>query len=81
MSNMDGWSLLLLAVAAWLAATGLAQLMKSRHDGLVGRIRRQWQEEQARRAAEAARRRQEEREKRLREQLNKPAGDSSGKAA
>jgi hypothetical protein len=78
---MDGWSLVLLAAAAYLAVNGLVRLMKHRHDGLVARIRRQWQDEQDRRSAEERRRWREEREKRLREQLNKPLGDLPDKAA
>ena len=53
---MDGWSLVLLAAAAFLAVTGLVRLMKNRYDALVARLRRQWQEEQNRRAAEERRR-------------------------
>jgi hypothetical protein len=78
---MDGWSWVLLAAAAYLAVTALARLMKNRHDGLVARIRRSWQEEQDRRSAEERRQWREEREKRLREQLNKPLGNAPDQAA
>jgi hypothetical protein len=65
MANMDGWSLVLLAAAAYLAVTILTRLMKNRHDVLISRFRREWQEEQDRIAAEEHRRRKEDRKRRL----------------
>jgi hypothetical protein len=78
MSIMDGWSLVLLAAAAYLALIPLARLMKRRHDALVARLRRDWQEEQNRLAAEE---RQKLREERERVRLAKQIEDLTDKAA
>jgi hypothetical protein len=78
---MDGWSLVLLAAAAFLAVTGLARLMKTRHDALVTRLRSQWRQEQDRRGAEDRRRWREERQKHLRKQLEKQIENPSDRAA
>ncbi len=76
MANMDGWSVVLLAAAAFLAATSLVRLMKSRHDSLLGQLRSEWQAEQDRRVEEEQRRRREERKRRLREQMQNSLDES-----
>jgi hypothetical protein len=70
MPDWDGWSLALWGAAAYLAAVGLARLMKGRYDALLSRLRGQWLEEQHRREEEERRQRQEKRKRRLQEQQN-----------
>jgi hypothetical protein len=81
MADMDGWSLILLATAAYLATTMLVRLMRSRYDVLISRVRREWQEEQDRRAAEEHRQRREARKQRNREQADQQVEPSSDRAA
>ena len=52
MENMDGWNLVLLAVAAYVAVVTLARMMIRRRDQLMGRFRREVEKEKRRRAAE-----------------------------
>jgi hypothetical protein len=81
MADMDGWSLTLWATAAYVATTVLVRLMKSRYDGLLSRLRRDWQEEQDHRADEERRQRREARKRRLREQIDQQVESSPDQAA
>ena len=81
MFRMDSWSLALLAAAVYLAVTALTRMMRDRHDALIARLRRQWQEEQDRRAAEERQKRYEERQRRKRERLQQQAEQASDRAA
>ena len=51
MENMDGWNLVLLAVAAYVAVVTLARMMIRRRDQLMARFRREVEREKGRRAA------------------------------
>lgn len=77
MPDMDGWSLLLLAWAAYLAVVSLVRLMKSRYETVIGRLRAEWLDEQERKAQEEQRRRQEERKRRLRQQIQQQLEQAS----
>ena len=81
MSHMDGWSLALLAIAAFLATSSLAKLMRGRYQALIGRLRREWRREQDRKAAEERRQRREERKQQLREQIQQRLDEAAEEAA
>jgi hypothetical protein len=81
MTNLDGSSWALLAVASYLAAACLSRLMKQRYDTLIARLRREWREEQQKQFEEEQLRRRENRKRRLRENLQKPVDPSSERAA
>jgi hypothetical protein len=81
MADMDGWSLTLLAAAAYVAIAVLVRLMRSRYDALISRLRRDWQEEQDRRAEEDRRQRREARKRRNQNQTDQQLESSPDQAA
>ena len=57
MANMDGWDVVFLAVAGYVAVSSLVRMMINHRDKLTAKFRQEVRAEQLRKQAESARQR------------------------